>query len=373
MAKVDEVVDNPQSLDDPRRTLLSRVAASASFAKAARLRELLLYLAECSLRTPQTSLTEQQIGIAVFNRLPGYDTAADTIVRVQVSEVRKRLKYFFASEGIREPIVIELPRGSYVLNFYRREALQGIRTEVTAPPQNEARNDEIVTAYPETRESEPREPKLAPIDESRNVAPARSALVPWLASLLGVAVLLCGWLAYQNVQLRKQPLAELSRGHSLHVLPGKCVSTAAGKGWTNTPFPVQTRIFTASFDATPGAAARINDVVAISDGAQSQISRFSILIAFSETGYILARNGNNYTAVNAIRYSSSTSYHFRLVIDVPARTYSVYVTPPGSTEIPVGTNFAFRAEASDIKSLNSIGSLVESQSGAITFCNFDLN
>jgi hypothetical protein len=136
---------------------------------------------------------------------------------------------------------------------------------------------------------------------------------------------------------------------------------------------VQTRIFTAAFDATAGAAVRTNDVIAVSDGAQTQINRFPVIVAFSETGYILARNGSNYTAANAIRYTNGAVYHFRLVIDVPAHTYAVYVTPPGGTEVTVGTNFAFRPEASGMKSLNSIGSLVDSDSGAITFCNFTLN
>jgi hypothetical protein len=367
--EVGKTLGNTQAPYDARRALLDRLAASAPFAKAPRLRELLLYLGESALQKPAMPLTEQQVGVAVFNRSPGYDTAADTIVRVQASEIRKRLKYYFAAEGLPEPIIMELPRGSYLPLFYyrREEGPEGVRSEV-APGQSE----ETKTSYPEV--AVPRELELAPSEERRNrTAPARSALVPWLASFLVVAILSCAWLAYQNARLRTQTAATTSHNQLLSPLPGKCVSVSAGKGWTNTAFPLQTRIFTAAFDATAGGAARINDVIAISDGAQSQISKFPVIVAFSETGYILARNGSNYTAVNAIRYTSGAVYHFRLVIDVPARAYAVYVTPPGGTELTVGTSFVFRPEASGVKSLNSIGSLVDSDAGAITFCNFTLS
>jgi hypothetical protein len=318
------------------------------------------------------ALTEQQVGVAVFNRPPGYDTSADTIVRVQASEIRKRLKHYFAGEGLEEPIVMDLPRGSYVPVFYyrREEALDGVRTKV-APPEDRAPLQDRTPEPEAPRESEPNKKEDT---EVRNPSlPTRSRLVLWLGSLLGVAVLLCTWLAYQNVRLRTQPATAVSQNHFLSVMPGKCAATSAGKGWTNISFPVQTGIFTATFDAIPGAAARVNDVVAISDGAQSTINKFPVIVAFSETGYILARNGGNYTAANAIRYTTGMSYHFRMVVDVPAHSYAVYVTPPGGSETTVGTNFAFRSEASSVRSLNSIGSTVDSQAGVITFCNFSLN
>ena len=350
---------------DPRRALLSRVAASASFAKAPRLRKLLLYLGESALTTPQLALTEQQVGVAVFDRPPGYDTSADTIVRVQASEIRKRLKYYFAGEGFDQPIIMDLPRGSYVPVFYYRadQGIEGVRTEVAAV------QDVGKSASPEALA--PGRGKLPPPAELGRVSPARapSSLVSWLLLLLSASLLLCAGLAYQNFQLRSERISTPPSNHLANVLPGKCLSTSAGKGWTNVSFPVQTRIFTASFDATAGVASRVNDVIGISEEAQNLISKYSIIVAFSETGYILARSGNHYTAVNAVRYTASTPYHFRLVIDVPAHTYSVYVTPPGGTELTIGTNFGFRSEANDVKSLNSLGGQVDSSSGAITFCN----
>jgi hypothetical protein len=370
ITEVGKTLGNTESSYDPRRALLSRIAGSASFVKAPRLRELLVYLGESALQKPPAQLTEQQVGVAVFNRSAGYDTSADTIVRVQASEIRKRLKYYFAAEGLEESIIMDLPRGSYLPVFYYRrdDGLEGIRTQVAPLEDQETKTASIEPGAPP-------ESALSATEEVRNrPAPRRGALVSWLASLLGIAIMLCVWLAYQNARLRTQPAAAvISQNHPVNVLPGKCVSTSAGKGWTSTSFPVQTRIFTATFDAIPSPAAPINDVVAISDGAQNQINKFPVIVAFSETGYILARNGSNYTAVNAIRYTSDATYHFRVVIDVPAHTYAVYVTPPGGTEVTVGTSFAFRSEANGVRSLNFVGSQVDSPSGAITLCNFSLN
>jgi hypothetical protein len=104
------------------RELLHRVAGSAQFQKSKRLRDLLLYVGERSLRDPQCILREQEIGVDVLGRAPDYDTSHDTLVRVQVSQLRKKLQEYFAGEGSHEPLIIEIPKGSYVPVFRARSA-----------------------------------------------------------------------------------------------------------------------------------------------------------------------------------------------------------------------------------------------------------
>jgi len=107
-------------IDDPRPALVERVAASANLQRAPRLRELFRYLCEEALRNPDGRLSEQQVGVAVFERPAQYDTNADTIVRVQVSQLRRKLEHHFLAEGRAEPLVIELPKGSYLPVFRPR-------------------------------------------------------------------------------------------------------------------------------------------------------------------------------------------------------------------------------------------------------------
>ena len=200
MAEVEKPLG--ESVDDPRRALVNRVAASESFAKSPRLRELLTYLAECALRDPQSPVSEQQVGVAVFNRSAGYDTSSDTVVRVQASEVRKRLKYYFLSEGLNEPLVMELPRGSYLPVFSSRERLE--KALVTTEEALYSNGHKQATALdPATRGQAGRSDQT-----SAHLKPRRPALLFVLAGLLTVAVAVCARLAYQNNQLRKQSAAE---------------------------------------------------------------------------------------------------------------------------------------------------------------------
>jgi len=103
---------------ESRERLLVRVATSSSFQRAPRLRELLEYLCRVD---PQGTVSEHQIGVEVFKRARDYNASVDTIARVQVSQLRKRLEQFFQTEGAIEPVVIDLPRGSYMPLFRPRD------------------------------------------------------------------------------------------------------------------------------------------------------------------------------------------------------------------------------------------------------------
>lgn len=104
-----------------KRALLARIASSAAFQKSQRARELLDYLGRKGIEDPEHPPREQDIGVAVFSRPPGYDTAQDTLVRVQASHLRKKIEHYFEDEGKYEPFRVRLPKGSYALQFYEHE------------------------------------------------------------------------------------------------------------------------------------------------------------------------------------------------------------------------------------------------------------
>jgi hypothetical protein len=99
---------------------VQRVARSAAFHKTWRLRELLLFLCDRALREPASPPREQEIAEAVFGRGPDFDPIVDGLVRVQVTQLRKRLHQHFSAEGADEATIIEIPRGSYVATFRPR-------------------------------------------------------------------------------------------------------------------------------------------------------------------------------------------------------------------------------------------------------------
>jgi hypothetical protein len=152
-----------------------------------------------------------------------------------------------------------------------------------------------------------------------------------------------------------------------------CVTAAAGGSWQNRSFTSQSGTFTAEFDATP-LAAPTDTVVGISQGAQTAYSGFAALARFNLSGNIDARNGGAYAAASTIPYSANVTYHFRLVVNVPSRTYSIFVRPAGGAELTVGSNFAFRTEQNTVASLNNWGAFVNtSATGSSRVCNFMIN
>ncbi len=104
-------------LEDPRWLLVQRVASSQQLKSSSRLRNFLLYVTECAIREAPEEATEQQIGINVFQRLPGYNSSEDSIVRTHARLLRQKLAAYFVDEGSSEEIIIEIPKGHYLPLF----------------------------------------------------------------------------------------------------------------------------------------------------------------------------------------------------------------------------------------------------------------
>jgi hypothetical protein len=117
---------------EERLALIERVAASDHFSRSARLRDFLLYVGRRSLKDGCHDIHEQEIGSKVFGRPDSYDRASDNIVRVNATELRKRIDTYFAQEGSREVLVFEIPRGSYAPVF--RYRLPGASDQKTLTP-----------------------------------------------------------------------------------------------------------------------------------------------------------------------------------------------------------------------------------------------
>src|SRR5580692_10542501 len=98
---------------EERRALIERVAASDQFSRSARLRDFLLYVGRQSIKEGCHEIHEQEIGAKVFGRPESYDRTSDNIVRVNATELRKRIESYFALDGAREALIFEIPRGSY--------------------------------------------------------------------------------------------------------------------------------------------------------------------------------------------------------------------------------------------------------------------
>ena len=104
-------------LSDERWQLVQRIVSSPPFQKSGRLRELLLYVTEQTIRGHAHELTEQHIGEALFHKPSGYSPLEDSSVRVHVRQLRLKLHEYFDGEGRSDSLILEIPKGSYAPIF----------------------------------------------------------------------------------------------------------------------------------------------------------------------------------------------------------------------------------------------------------------
>ncbi len=97
--------------------------------------KLLWYLAERALRdeTPK----ETEIAIDVFGRDASFNNAEESLVRVAVRALRRRLHDYYAGAGQQDELHFDIPKGGYRLVWGPRE-LAPAQTEATSAPVPEA-------------------------------------------------------------------------------------------------------------------------------------------------------------------------------------------------------------------------------------------
>jgi hypothetical protein len=106
---------------------IDKVIKSHSLHSSESLCKLLRYLAEHSLDHPGIALKEYQIATEVLGRPAGFDPQSDSTVRVQAGRLRVKLAEYYAHEGPDDPIVVEIPKGSYALTFHLRSPKLGVQ------------------------------------------------------------------------------------------------------------------------------------------------------------------------------------------------------------------------------------------------------
>lgn len=92
---------------------LDRLLASPTFARSPKLARLLSYLVRAELEGRTESLKEVVIAAEVYGKSESYDPNIDSLVRVEVSRLRAKLRSYYESEPGQADWVVEIPKGSY--------------------------------------------------------------------------------------------------------------------------------------------------------------------------------------------------------------------------------------------------------------------
>jgi hypothetical protein len=99
------------------RDALSRIVGSAIFGASPRLTAFLRFVVERALAGEGARIKGYTIAVEALGRATSFDPQSDPIVRVEAGRLRQRLARYYADEGLRDPVVIDLPSGSYVPRF----------------------------------------------------------------------------------------------------------------------------------------------------------------------------------------------------------------------------------------------------------------
>jgi hypothetical protein len=131
---------------------------------------------------------------------------------------------------------------------------------------------------------------------------------------------------------------------SVILFQGIVLAQAPTDDFVNTAIAQQTYAFVAEFNAK-ATADSVDGVLGLSKIEPAGYGDLNILMLFNNAGFITAKNGGSYEAVNDLPYTANTTYAFKQLVNIPAQTYSVWVTPEGDAEVLLAEDFAFSKTA----------------------------
>ena len=202
---------------------VQRILQSATFRNATTLQQLFQFLTARAFEGNAEFLKEYTIGVEAFGRPQDFDPKTDTIVRVQTHRLRVKLSEYYESDGSRDLILIEIPKGHYLPSF---ESVTAERADVPAPPLDEGKTLEARFVGPEAENG-----SQANRREKGGLGKLLSSRSP-IAAAVAVAVFATGfWLGNTQLRNRTKTKEETSLGISELAL-GKAADPVKAF-WTN--------------------------------------------------------------------------------------------------------------------------------------------
>jgi hypothetical protein len=147
-----------------KRSELEAVLHSREFLRSPALAKLLEYLCEKTFSGNNREIKEFSIATEVFGRDQDFGEKRDSLVRVEVHRLRKKLHRYYATEGADRPVRIVIRSGNYQPDFERVSNL----------------TDGVANGFPnvissETSMPEPGLPEISPAEQLTAVSPQPAA------------------------------------------------------------------------------------------------------------------------------------------------------------------------------------------------------
>jgi len=153
---------------------LANILASDLFKRSPKLSRLLSYICDKYFAGEADQVTEYSIALDVLERDAEFDPQVDSVVRVDIYHLRKRLKAYYENGGHDHALEISVPSGRYAPTFAVRTPNQIVEPELPTLGPNPDFDQPLVT--------DPSSPKTPRLD------PPRPNVRAWIAAVLGVAL-----------------------------------------------------------------------------------------------------------------------------------------------------------------------------------------
>ena len=119
-----ELLHKAEATPGDIRSQLERILASRRFAISERSATFLRYVVDRTLAGDSAGIKEVVIAVEIYGRSADYDPKIDSVVRVEASRMRAKLKSYYDEEGSLDPVLITIPKGGYVPIFEVRETAE---------------------------------------------------------------------------------------------------------------------------------------------------------------------------------------------------------------------------------------------------------
>jgi len=159
-------------------------AVAESLARSPRLARLVRYLGDKYFLGEGDQLHEYNIATDVFGRSKtAFDAGEDAIARVEAHRLRKKLKFYYETEGKDHAVKLWVPSGSYIPVFTHPEALDSSNSE-SESPQRQVQSEHLLPG----QEGTPSMPTLGEKSRKKNLR-FKPLVWPLLAAGLSIAAL----------------------------------------------------------------------------------------------------------------------------------------------------------------------------------------
>ena len=104
------------SLEDQREEV-QRILHSPQFRRAPKLQRFLELVCDYHFQDRSAEINEFTIATQAFGKGQDFEPSADSLVRVQAREIRRRLREYYQGEGKASRLILDIPIGRYAPVF----------------------------------------------------------------------------------------------------------------------------------------------------------------------------------------------------------------------------------------------------------------